>query len=847
MNRARAEYLVGILVGLLAIAGGGFSRTALAFQDAPDAPAGVGVGLSGGEVSVAIGDFGVGDVARAGDWAGIRLMLNDTGQKQRTVMVRVQFVDPDGDYPVYTRSATLNPGTPQPLWIYARIPFRFRPNDAINASVYEQIELEDGSGFRLGRLLGRAELPTSGRAVIGGTQGMIGVLGDRTLGLGKYMQTNGNDPWHAFGHERTEVVDGIKPDDLPDRWMGLHAMSTLVWGTGSPSELRGDRAKALREWVERGGHFVIVLPQVGQTWTNAASNDLIDIMPVVAVKRNENADMAAFRPLLNVRQRTPDLYPRSGTVHTFRRLDEAKPHEAMPILDDGQGQAVVVRRLVGAGAVTLVGVDLNQTAFAQFDQLDSEVFWHRVLGRRGMLQEDPQDASASGGQTGLGLGRQQWPYDDDIPRQIAQTGRTAVGVFAGFVMFVTYWVVAGPLGFALLKGRGQQRHAWVAFLGLTLVFTALAWGGASWLRPARLEAKHLTFLDHVYGQPTQRARMWASVLIPWYGSARLSVRSDGVDDGRSLNAIAPWDASTDESSWSGFPDSRGYEIDSRRPDAMEVPTRATAKQVQIDWAGGPAWQMPIPTGPDGVGPGDIRLDQWMTAGRPILRGWMSHKLPGTLRDITLIVVRQQTPLRPASPNVKGEAAFSGLVGQAVAFSLNEWAPDRLIDLEQLTQWRAQATGSSSGQLDALLDRLRPSVQGMQYMGAPQQVETDDASVNRRLTALALFPLLPPPRLNSNSSMDYVAQRTSAHTLDLGRWITQPCVILIGHLGDGRAEALESPVPLLVDGEPIRTQGRTIVRWVYPLPPNPPSFPRADSESLTTPEAPEPATPVEDPS
>ena len=61
-----------------------------------------------------------------------------------------------------------------------------------------------------------------------------------------------------------------------------------------------------------------------------------------------------------------------------------------------------------------------------------------------------------------------------------------------------------------------------------------------------------------------------------------------------------------------------------------------------------------------------------------------------------------------------------------------------------------------------------------------------------------------------------------HGLDLGVWMTRPCVIVIGHLTRSEAEGL--PVPLRVNGRDVRAGGgRTVVSWVYPLGDAPPEF------------------------
>ncbi|MDX2132661.1 MAG: hypothetical protein SFY69_11485 [Planctomycetota bacterium] len=797
-----------------------------------------------GDISIDLAEFGVGNLSRRGDWAGVRLRIRDNGSTQRQVLIRVALTDPDGDSPSYEIERTLNPGVEQLEWVYVRLPFREGVSEAFVVTVHEAEEDLATKGFRAGTLLARTVLQpgVSGKPVLDPRVGVMGLVGSNPLGLGVYnAEADQGSAYHPRGHERIELALVDSPSRLPDRWMGFASLDALVWGKGDPAEVRGERARAVRDWVTRGGHLVIVLPQVGQTWTNAQSNDLHDIMPLVAVQRNENVDLAPYRPLVNVRLNTGVNWPRSGVVHTFRRLEDARLNDAMEILNGPDGRCVAVRRLVGAGAVTLVGLDLNQTSLSQGGLIDAEVFWHRILGKRGRLKEELRDTTTSG-PAPLALSRQPWAYDQDIERLIALRGRAAVGVLAGFVVFVTYWLVAGPLGFAALRARGHQRHAWLAFLGVGLAFTGLAWGGATLLRPGRVEGRHVTLLDHVYGQPVQRARMWASVLVPWYGQATFAVPG-GVDDGRSLTAIAPWDGPGDETSWSGFTDLRSYVIRTRKMDEVTVPSRSTSKQVQVDWAGGPRWEMPIPVSADG-GPGVLTLVPGSGPGsdRPVLDGTLVHKLPGPLTDVTLIVVRGQVTLpRPVSGS---GAVQSAVLASAYAYSVRDWPANTPLDVGLLTtpRQRREDGGSEGALLESYLRGLRPSFYGQQSFTMVQERATDVARAPERLTALALFPLLPPPELDSNMAQDYIAERRATHGWDLARWFTQPCVIVIGHLG-GDGDGLAPPVPLTVNGEEAPVLGRTVVRWVYPLPPSPPGFAGSVEDA---PDAGPTAPPVESP-
>ncbi|MBC7834429.1 MAG: hypothetical protein H7Y88_04920 [Phycisphaerales bacterium] len=58
-----------------------------------------------------------------------------------------------------------------------------------------------------------------------------------------------------------------------------------------------------------------------------------------------------------------------------------------------------------------------------------------------------------------------------------------------------------------------------------------------------------------------------------------------------------------------------------------------------------------------------------------------------------------------------------------------------------------------------------------------------------------------------------------HALDLSRWLTQPCIIIIGQMPGGAP----SPTPIYVDDQAISTKGHTVVRWIYPLPADPPGL------------------------
>jgi hypothetical protein len=784
---------------------------------APAAAQGPGAPLSTGEVKIELESFGVGNVARCGDWCGIRLRIQDTGSRSRELIVRVNGLDFDGDTPLYQRETASNPGQWQSVWMYARLPFNYNPASGLTAYVYEAVEVtgerpEDApTGFRAGRLLGYASLSVASGpsgSVRDPSSGIIGVIGTRPMGLRAYSAATPNGRSSMHSHEIIDVVMGITPAAMPDRWMGLLPFDAIVWAQGSPAELRDTRSRALREYVLHGGHLIIILPSIGQTWTDQRSNDLFDIMPAVTVSRKEVHDFDRYRPLLT-RQPDPKLptqpqFPKTSIVHTFRPSPEAAPNEAIRILNGPDGDCVVVRRLVGAGAVTLIGLDLNQTALSQFDLIDADMFWHRVLGKRGDFTPRQQNMGI--------FGRKTWRLDQDIDDEIAKNNDAAAGVLLGFVIFVLYWLCAGPVGFLILKRYNLTHHSWLAFVAAIAVFTGIAWSGANLLRQSEIQARHFTILDHVYGQPLQRARMWSSIWIPWYGTARISVAPQ--DDGAAgVGAtIASWDPPETDVSWGGFPDQRGYIVDTRDPSGMRVPVRSTVKQVEVNWAGGPAWEMPRPARPEEGGTG--KLEVVNQANVPpeqrsgLVRGTLVHNMPGTLNDGIVVVIRSQRPI------LRSPSYLPICVGEV--FNINKpWGPNEPLDLAITTRPRDRAIETAlTGYLNT---HFRPNLD----LG-------DRTDMTRRLNALAFFSQLPPP--DEDSSRPY-AQRNATHGWDLSYWFTQPCIIVMGHLTTADANVTNTPVPIHVDGEPVTNNGRTFVRWIYPLPDNPPEFPDSTTDSI----------------
>ncbi len=792
--------------------------------------------------------YGVVGGVRPGEWCGIQLMVHDRTTTQRSLLIRLNIPDADGDTTQNLVLLPPNPDVKQKIWVYTRIPFLITGDPKFEIQAWEVPSgTADATLARPERLLSRITHILSQAGMVSPNVAMFGIVAKDNmgqLGLDRYHSVRlQNDDWSPQGHEVYATPAMFRPADFPDRWTGLSSFEFIVWsayGAGNdPSDLSESQAEALRTWVKKGGHLIVVLPGAGQVWTNPGSNKLFDITPRVDVEREEAVNLAPLKNML-VRADNKSPMPTNAVMQTFAPIDGARPGEAMRILntpatvENPDGKCVVVRRLVGSGAVTMVGLDLTSKGFTGIGGPDPDVFWHRILGRRSKLDSMAEINKKVQAQGAFFGGRSHKIFDRGISTAINKGQSAGVGVGLAFICYAAYWLVAGLGAWAFLRQRNISQHAWLAFVIATALFTGIAWGGAYMIRPSAVDGQHLTIIDHVYGQ-SSRARSYLTLLLPWYGSAKITV--GGTESETRQSAIAPWDAPREESNSGGaFPDARGYGADARAAGSLTVPTRATVKQFQADWMGPQPekWNMPVPMIDDGKGSVraggeitqsqreyDVIRDGKKTANKALLlTGTIAHQLPGTLKDVWIIWVQPMDRLRgaPVADLPAGQVRMTILS--------RPWAAGELIDLGSMSEMMVK---ESSSQFDKFVtaQSLLPEnrIDDVANLNLPSRADS------KFLMASSFIPALRPPDMTQArggfAASPALARQRMLHGLDLARWFSQPCVIVMGILDDGRGES-PLPFPISVDGsEPNATRnklrGTTIVRWVYPLADQPPRF------------------------
>ncbi|MFU8830096.1 MAG: DUF4350 domain-containing protein, partial [Phycisphaerales bacterium] len=647
--------------------------------------------------------FGVGGVVRPGDWAGLEVTVRQlTGEPTRAA-VQVHRRDPDGDTLLSRREVSLATGAERTLWIYVPVDWGLRSSDGFTVTVREMPEDATGAEVAVGEQIGAASFLAN--QIVLSTESLIGVVGRDTFGIEQYEMfpaTGTRTERVRTGHNEFRVVSGLNPADLPDRWMGLAAFDVLVWGEGDPRQLAGGRADALMEWVRRGGHLVIVPEDINPGWL-AAGNPVSGLLPDGEFTRREDVSLEQFRNLF-LRPGNPIDLPQRSIGYVFEASDEAS-FSAGAALIEGREGALVARRIVGAGQVTVVGLDLRNRGLAGGLNIRADQFWHRIFAHR-FLVPSPEDVAdtnfdrrlralrTSGGSLAM--------IDEYIASEINRSTAVGVGLLLGVVVFALYWILAGPGGFALLKAKNRSHLAWPVFVLATVVFSVIGWIGAKALSPAKVSGVHITFIDHVYGEPTQRTRSWISILLPDYGERTVRV---GVpdDDSGFVHALMPWN-SPDQPASISFPDARQYVLGTADPSELTVPTRSTVKQFRADWLGGAVWEMPIPPTPQ----------DRPSATASGLRGRLQHNLPGPLTNVTIVLNLgqvseevivdsfQQTDQRGQRSRTRTHAwRKNPAVGSGA-----DWVPGEVLDLNAY-----QVVGD-----DRLEERLRRDLPGVGITG-----------------------------------------------------------------------------------------------------------------------------------
>lgn len=789
-------------------------------------------------VEVTLDQFGVGSAMRPGDLVGMRLTLTSRLDAPQTVWVHWEKPNADGDIAEYGRTLTLTPNQPTRVWLYGPLTEDDSTNSVWSIKVFEE---NDGvRGVEIGgALISPANAQTQPIDI--GT-GLIAVIGNARLGLDDYSASVGTRGRPVAAHEETRIISGIRPEDLPDRWYGLAPYEAVAWTAESdPGDVIFEQAEAVREYVARGGHLIVVLPIVGNPWGLGTEGQTFfdDLMPRGQPDRQENVPLDEVLPILSKSRTTAASFDLDG-LNVFgvvgrdetpedRRYDPLDNNYYDPLVALPDGRLVVIRRSYGFGHITICGLDVGNGRLASLGLPQADVFWNRILGRRmdtpsqtelNQIADENRLGRSSSNVNNLGGG--------NLFVQLIQHEQSAsVGVLLAFALFVIYWLVAGPGGFYTLRQYKMARHSWLAFAATAGLFTAVAWGAVAAVRPKSITFKHVTVLDHIArvegaeshnpdrgegDRQLQRAIIYGSAFLPNYRETRLGLGSAGG----AHDVMLSWDPPN--VAVSKFTNVDHYAVDvARGMAAYALPSRSTTTRLYANWLGGvdrDDWGDLLREDP--LDPITVTIDATDT--ERSIRGSIVNNLPAELTNVTVFWVKNQR-IRPRRYSFSGEEENPWVSpndsGQMLNIG-NTWrVPGTFRPGEHIPLQVAPGTILSESITEAYNNQFRASPFSGMSPGATRSISQDDR--RRYLEMLSLFQQLTPPEylVTPGTQSDQQSPaffRELGRELDLSVWFTRPCVIVVGWLQNS-----EVPVSIEADGDPVESEGLTMIRWIFPLP------------------------------
>ena len=751
------------------------------------------VGAAGAqEVRIDVEVLGIGGLVRPGEWTPLRVGLTNLGSNLRTVTCEWELSDIDGDIVrAQRRDVTLNPGGAQQferqVWLYGVPPINTQRNAQWRIRVLdsESGELLASQIFGLPELLDRR-------------QRAVGICGSLIRGLEPYH--NEKDPSR---HELTRFITGLDLAQFPDRWYGLAALEAIVWNSaGAPPRVmpRASQA-ALREWVERGGHLVISMASVGDEWL---SSPLADLLPVsdaknVEVIRNGEAPAWLGSP-------TGTSGPVALSYRTFKPAADIEV-----LLTDKDNRPVVVTHAVGFGRVTLCGIDLLDPALTAARLPREGRIWNTIFGWRGpWFTRDFVTNMVDNNVFISEYARDTRELGSFVESSITLTEEAAGALVVAVLLFAVYFLVAGPISFAVLKGRGMLHHSWLVFAGVVIVFSVVTWSGALLLRPQQTRVRHVSFIDFDARHNLVRTRSWLTLFVADHGDVDVALdpqRTAGRTDLISSAGVLSRSAQT------GFIDARRYPIDAGSPYRVGLPMRATARQLELRYQAplnaenaqlSPAWQPPT---------GSVRGDE----GR--LTGQLMHSMPGTMTNVTLVYCpgNGEEPWAWRELNAVWTPGSVLLLDRVVTEDIRNPRLARALPLSSNHETSAKEPAANTRQpssfLAVALQKARGSSVDSFGIDAPGQGTRADQRAYE-VDMLSFFGAMPPPAYSRVEDDDYVrfVQRRFARDLDLTSQLATRCLIVIGHMDNGPL-----PTPLAVEGDAAGSEGLVIVRSILPIP------------------------------
>lgn len=286
--------------------------------------------------------------------------------------------------------------------------------------------------------------------------------------------------------DRSLEVHVVPAGGLPEVPEAYGAARALLLTGVEDGSVSPRQAQALATWLRCGGDVVFVW-EPGWHPERALSKAVLP--PVEVTGERPLTDLSAFR----------EFHPKE-VVATGLLAADVRPAPGAGTRFTCQARPLVCEQVVGLGRVTWVGIDVSRPFWSHWP--GTQAMWRRWLGVP-RLADDVETWSGA-------------DESERLRRALSAGARLAPPLGSGWVLFfaVAYGLVVGPGLYFVFRRRRKALLGLVAYPGVVLVFSGLAFVLSGTLRSTVEVCRLLTLLDVAAGGGAARGLTHGVLLLP---------------------------------------------------------------------------------------------------------------------------------------------------------------------------------------------------------------------------------------------------------------------------------------------------------------------------------------------
>ena len=760
------------------------------------------------------------------EWVPMRVAVTPPGAESGTYRLRVYQKDLDNDIVVFERFVNLTGGLPnQQFWVY------FKPEtrggglptlvlDELRSRLRVVLATEDGRELAQLSIAQPVQPLYSGRK-----KGSYGNGRSTRLVL---IVNSPNSGFVPGGDEYAPDVVGlaeqyllvpVTPDQLPDRMIGYDSVDAVIWQGADPTDLSRGGATglaALQQWVKAGGRMLVTHPGEFERLegmfdmlpvTPQGSFEMDSIMPIHAL-----AGVTTSAPADEWQQQTGPFRYVAASPKPEALVEAWLNPEDLPRNISDQAPAgrlpLVVRGAYGFGSVAWIGTDLSNPNLRGPATARTKG-WVIILSRLLGYNDEPRPNIEENSNVRASFLASSYRDLGSAPEDgMALSGKSMLLVTLAMIVFIAYWLIAGPGMYFYLAAKKKTHLSWFGYGAAAITAALLTFGLSKLVLRGPPELKHVSVLR--MGQMADTfVQSDFGLYIPEDGMQELSL-GEGVTTPPAIAAYSPKPEDISDSSRTN-PIRYTVSMDPPTQDELEregetikldIPYRSTLKKFESRWIG------PSNGGISGqakMGVEGNTLARFPSGslinstGRNLRNVHIAYRRSPTTSAVTILYLPSwssgqtlaslESEFQPAEGSVK-TVGISG--GSNIARARNEKVYGDL-DLNWAEYW--------------FTDFRRA-----QYLDGPEGVIDWSRSDRTSPTVLSFFSLLPPMRNADPATPNAVKLlRRGQRGWDVGAAVMAGNLVIVGEaIGD------PLPMPLEVDGRPVTGDGTTLVQVVLPL-------------------------------